>query len=65
MHKTLEFAINEALESGRRSAMPQFFEMEMREKIAQEIEHKTMHISSSDIVKMVAWEVAQFVRSKK
>ena len=38
MEKTLEFAIQEALESGRQSAMPAFLEMEMREKIAQEIE---------------------------
>ena len=34
----MEFAINEALESGRQSAMPAFLEMELREKIAQEIE---------------------------
>lgn len=38
MEKTLEFTIKEALESGRLSAMPQFLEMELREKIAQEIE---------------------------
>lgn len=38
MHKTLEFAINEALESGRRSAMPSFLEREVREKIAHEID---------------------------
>jgi hypothetical protein len=37
MEKTLEFAIKEALESGRRSAMPEFLEMELREKIAQEV----------------------------
>ena len=37
MEKTLEFAIQEALESGRRSAMPEFLEMELREKIAQEV----------------------------
>ena len=37
MEKTLEFTINEALESGRRSAMPEFLEMELREKIAQEV----------------------------
>ena len=38
MEKTLQFTINEALESGRLSAMPQFLEMELREKIAQEIQ---------------------------
>ena len=38
MEKTLEFAINEALESGRRSAMPAFLEKELRFKISQEIE---------------------------
>ena len=38
MEKTLGFAINEALENGRQSAMPHFLEMELREKIAQEIE---------------------------
>jgi hypothetical protein len=43
MEKTLEFTIKEALESGRQSAMPAFLEMELREKIAQEIES---HIDS-------------------
>jgi hypothetical protein len=43
MEKTLQFALNEALENGRQSAMPQFLEMELREKIAQEIES---HIDS-------------------
>lgn len=42
MEKTLEFAINEALESGRRSAMPDFLEKELREKIAQEIESRLL-----------------------
>ena len=46
MEKTLEFAINEALESGRRSAMPQFLEMELRENIAQEIESRGADIAS-------------------
>lgn len=48
MEKTLEFTIKEALESGRRSAMPQFLEKELREKIAQEIEEQIKSISSSD-----------------
>jgi hypothetical protein len=43
MEKTLQFALNEALEIGRQSAMPEFLEMELREKIAQEIES---HIDS-------------------
>ena len=38
MQKTIEYAVNEALNMGRLSAMPQFLEAELREKIAQEIE---------------------------
>jgi hypothetical protein len=38
MEKTLQFALNEALEIGRQSAMPEFLEMELREKIAQDLE---------------------------
>jgi hypothetical protein len=38
MNKTIEYAVNEALNMGRLSAMPQFLEAELREKIAQEIE---------------------------
>jgi len=38
MEKTLQFALNEALENGRKSAMPEFLEMELREKIAQQLE---------------------------
>lgn len=38
MEKTMEYALNEALETGRRSAMPVFLEKELREKIAQDIE---------------------------
>ncbi len=38
MEKTMEYALSEALEMGRRSAMPEFLEQELREKIAQEIE---------------------------
>jgi hypothetical protein len=40
LEKTLKYALNEALETGRRSAMPSFLEKELREKIAQEIEKK-------------------------
>ena len=38
MQKTVEYAVNEALNMGRLSAMPQFLEKELREKISQEIE---------------------------
>jgi hypothetical protein len=38
MEKTINYALNEALETGRLSAMPQFLEKELREKIVQEIE---------------------------
>jgi len=40
MEKTMKYAINEAIDSGRRSAMPEFLEAELSEKIAQEIEQK-------------------------
>jgi phosphate-selective porin len=40
MNKTIEYAVNEALNMGRLSANVQFFEAEVREKIAQEIEEK-------------------------
>jgi hypothetical protein len=40
MEKTIEFALSEAVEMGRRSAMRTFLEKELREKIAQEIEEK-------------------------
>jgi hypothetical protein len=40
LEKTLNYALNEALEMGRLSAMPSFLEKELREKIAQEIEKK-------------------------
>ena len=38
MEKTIGFALQEALESGRRSAGADYFEVEVREKLAQEIE---------------------------
>jgi glutamine amidotransferase-like uncharacterized protein len=40
LEKTLKYALNEALETGRRSANPTYLEKELREKIAQEIEAK-------------------------
>ena len=38
MNKTIEYAVNEALKIGRLSANVKFYEAEVREKIAQEIE---------------------------
>jgi hypothetical protein len=38
MEKTLKYAIEEAIQSGRRSAAPFIMEIELREQIAQEIE---------------------------
>jgi hypothetical protein len=38
VNKTIEYTVNEALNIGRLSANVQFFEAEVREKIAQEIE---------------------------
>ena len=38
MEKTIRFALKEAIEMGRRSAMPAFIKRELREQIAQEIE---------------------------
>jgi glutamate-1-semialdehyde aminotransferase len=49
LEKTIDYAINEALETGRLSAMPEFLEMELREKIAQEIESHMPHGQMDDI----------------
>ena len=38
MEKTTGFALKEAVEMGRRSANTAFYQVELREKIAQEIE---------------------------
>ena len=38
MEKTMGFALKEAVEMGRRSANTAFYQVELREKIAQEIE---------------------------
>jgi hypothetical protein len=62
MEKTLEFAINEALENGRQSAMPQFLEMELREKIAQEIELIAISNSTSEIEITVKEIISHCVR---
>jgi hypothetical protein len=40
MEKTIDYAINEALETGRLSAMPQFLEKELKEKLKQRIEQR-------------------------
>jgi hypothetical protein len=38
MDKTLKYALEEAIQSGRRSAAPVFIEIERREQIAQQLE---------------------------
>jgi hypothetical protein len=38
MEKTLRYALEEAIQSGRRSAAPYFMEVELREQIAQQLE---------------------------
>lgn len=38
MEKTIAYAIEEAIRSGRRSAAPVFIEIELREQIAQQLE---------------------------
>jgi c-di-GMP-related signal transduction protein len=48
MEKTLQFALNEALEIGRQSAMPQFLEKEIWEKVAQVIEDSKLVIAIDD-----------------
>jgi hypothetical protein len=42
VNKTIEYAVNEALNIGRLSANVKFYEAELREKIAQEIERFTI-----------------------
>jgi hypothetical protein len=42
VNKTIEYAVNEALNIGRLSANVKFYEAELREKIAQEIEGFTI-----------------------
>ena len=49
MNKTIEYAVNEALNIGRLSANVNFFEAELREKIAQEIESHMPHGYMDDI----------------
>jgi hypothetical protein len=36
----MRYAINEAIDSGRRSAMPEFLEKELKEKLKQRIEQR-------------------------
>ncbi len=40
MEMTLKYALNEALETGRLSAMPEFLEKELKEKLRQHIEQR-------------------------
>lgn len=42
MEKTMEYALNEALQQGRHSAMPAFIETELREKLKQRIEQRAV-----------------------
>jgi hypothetical protein len=45
MEKTVAYAIEEALKSGRRSAAPYFMEIELREQIAQDIEDQYLPVA--------------------
>ena len=45
MEKTLKYAIEEAIQSGRRSAAPFIMEIELREKIAQDIEDQDLPVA--------------------
>ena len=45
MEKTIQYAIEEARQSGRRSAAPHFMEIELREQIAQEIEDQYLPVA--------------------
>lgn len=47
MEKTLAFAIQEALESGRRSANASYIELEIKEKIIQELESLQLPVNPS------------------
>jgi hypothetical protein len=65
MEKTLQFALNEALENGRKSAMPEFLEMELREKIAQEIEsHCFLFGTPTNVLEIVAKEIIDILVRK-
>jgi hypothetical protein len=65
MEKTLQFALNEALENGRKSAMPEFLEMELREKIAQEIEsHCFLFGTPINVLEIVAKEIIDILIRK-
>jgi hypothetical protein len=48
VNKTIEYAVNEALNIGRLSANVKFYEAELREKIAQEIEAQIESLSLQD-----------------
>jgi hypothetical protein len=45
MEKTLQYALEEAIASGRRSAAPFIMEIELREQIAQEIEDQYLPVA--------------------
>jgi hypothetical protein len=45
MEKTLKYALEEAIQSGRRSAAPFIMEIELREQIAQDIEDNYLPVA--------------------
>ena len=45
MEKTLKYALEEAILSGRRSAVPFIMEIELREQIAQDIEDQYLPVA--------------------
>ena len=45
MEKTLSYAIEEAIQFGRRSAAPFIMEIELREQIAQDIEDQYLPVA--------------------
>jgi hypothetical protein len=45
MEKTLKYALEEAIQSGRRSAAPFIMEIELREHIAQQIEDNYLPVA--------------------
>lgn len=47
MQKTLAFALQEALESGRRSANVSYMEMELKEKIVQQLRALQLPVNPS------------------
>jgi len=63
MEKTMEYALNEALETGRRSAMPVFLEKELREKIAQQVETLQSWVDETAATVMYKERVLETIRT--